>query len=40
MTAIAEGLRRADGEVILASGTDFSGRAWVWPSVTVTTHDS
>lgn len=29
MTAIAEGLRRADGEVILASGTDFSGRAWV-----------
>lgn len=29
MTAIADNLRRADGEAILASGTDFSGRAWV-----------
>jgi hypothetical protein len=29
MTAIAEGLRRSAGEAILASGTDFSGRAWV-----------
>jgi hypothetical protein len=29
LNVIAEHLRRADGEAILASGTDFSGRAWV-----------
>ena len=29
LSTIAQGLRRVDGEAILASGTDFSGRAWV-----------
>jgi hypothetical protein len=29
LNVIAEQLRRADGEAILASGTDFSGRAWI-----------
>jgi hypothetical protein len=35
--AISEGLHRRDGEVLLASGTDFSGRVWIRASLVART---